>query len=54
MLQSYHLKCKNLLKSHPKIPKGNLEEFRRCSKVLFDIAACKCKCTLTKLKYAQN
>lgn len=43
MLKSYHLKYKNLLESYPKIPEKTLEEFRRSSKVLFDISACKCK-----------
>lgn len=43
MLKAYHLKCKNILKSHPKIPKKKLEEFRRTSNVLFDISSCKCK-----------
>ncbi|GBP27482.1 hypothetical protein EVAR_14303_1 [Eumeta japonica] len=43
MLQTYHLKCKNLLKSHPKIPENKLKKFRLGSKVLFDIAACKCR-----------
>ncbi|CAH0546980.1 unnamed protein product [Brassicogethes aeneus] len=41
MLQTYHLKCKNLLKSNPKIPEN--KEFRRSSKALFDISSCKCK-----------
>ena len=54
MLQTYHLKCKNLLKSHPKIPKNKLKEFRLESKVLFDISACKCRdfltCTCPKTK----
>lgn len=43
MLQTYHLKCKILLKSHPKIPENKMKEFRLGSKVLFDIAACKCR-----------
>lgn len=43
MLKTYHSKCKNLLKSHPKIPDKKLVEFRRSSKALFDIATCKCK-----------
>lgn len=54
MLQTYHLKCKNLLKSHPKIPENKMKEFRLRSKVLFDIAACKCRdllqCTCPKNK----
>lgn len=54
MLKAYHLKCKNILKSHPKIPKKNLEEFRNASKVLFDISTCKCfeitLCTCPKQK----
>jgi hypothetical protein len=43
MLKAYNLKCKNLLKSNPKIPRKKLEEFRRKSKALFDISMCKCK-----------
>ncbi|KAE9521573.1 hypothetical protein AGLY_018037 [Aphis glycines] len=43
MLNTYHSKCKNLLKFHPKIPDKKLVEFRRSSKALFDIATCKCK-----------
>jgi len=43
MLQAYQLKCKNLLKSNPKIPPTKLEEFRRSSKALFDISTCKCR-----------
>ncbi|KAF0728912.1 Uncharacterized protein FWK35_00032074 [Aphis craccivora] len=43
MLKTYHSKCKNLLKSHPKIPDKKLVEFRRSNKALFDIATCKCK-----------
>lgn len=43
MLKSYHLKYKNLLKSHPKIPQKNIDEFQRNSKALFDICSCKCK-----------
>lgn len=59
MLQTYHLKCKNILKSHPKIPENKLEEFRLGSKVLFDFSACKCrdilKCTCLKnKKYLQE
>lgn len=54
MLKAYHLKCKNILKSHPKIPQIKLEEFRRSSRVLFDISSCKCtdisKCTCPKEK----
>ncbi|CAH2019247.1 unnamed protein product [Acanthoscelides obtectus] len=54
MLQTYHLKCKNLLKSNPRIPKNTLEGFRLGSKALFDIAACKCqeflKCACPKNK----
>ncbi|CAH0554916.1 unnamed protein product [Brassicogethes aeneus] len=54
MLQAYHLKCKNILKSHPKIPDNKLEEFRLRGKALFDISACKCpditKCTCPKQK----
>lgn len=43
MLKAYHSKCKNLLKSYPKIPEKKLEEFRHSSKALFDISTCKCK-----------
>lgn len=43
MLKNYHLKCKKIMKSYPKIPQKRLEEFLCNSKVLFDIAACKCK-----------
>ena len=43
MLKAYYLKCKKLLKSHPKIPENKLEQFRRTSKALFDISSCKCK-----------
>lgn len=43
MLKAYHGKCKSILKSHPKISKQKLEEFRRKSKELFDISTCKCK-----------
>lgn len=54
MLQNYHLKCKNILKSHPNIPENRLEEFRRGGKRLFDIASCKCldisNCTCPKHK----
>lgn len=54
MLKAYHLKCKNLLKSHPKIPTAKLDEFRRSSRVLFDISSCKCtdisKCTCSREK----
>ncbi|KAJ8728603.1 hypothetical protein PYW07_006299 [Mythimna separata] len=54
MLKAYHLKCKNLLKSYPKIPEKKLEEFRRSSRVLFDISSCKCtnisECTCPREK----
>lgn len=54
MLKAYHLKFKNILKSHPKIPKKRLDEFLDSSKFLFDISACKCKdftkCTCSKEK----
>lgn len=43
MLKAYHLKCKTILKSHPKIPQKKLEEFRHNIKILFDVSSCKCK-----------
>lgn len=42
MVKAYHLKYKNLLKSHPNIPKKRLKGFLASTKVLFDISPCKC------------
>lgn len=54
MLKAYHIKFKDILKSHPKIPKKRLEHFLASSKRLFDISSCKCsdftKCTCPKAK----
>ncbi|CAH2098548.1 unnamed protein product [Euphydryas editha] len=54
ILKCYHSKCYNLKKSLKKLKKEKLEEFRVKSRMLFDIAACKCKefqsCTCRKEK----
>lgn len=54
MIKTYHLKCKNILKSIARLTAEKKQDILMQSKVLFDISSCKCKnikqCTFLKDK----